>query len=622
VTPEDRSADDEDDLLVRGVVGAYRLVASLGRGAMGRVYEARHELLGRRVAMKVLLPEAASSEEAVARFIDEARAVNDIRHPGIVDVTDFGEVDGRPYYIMELLEGETLARRLAHRGRLELTEAVDVTLQVATALAAVHDRGVVHRDLKPENIFLCRGAAPPDRVKILDFGVAKLLAPGPVDRRLTRTGTVVGTPLYMSPEQCLGSAALDHRSDVYTLGLVLYEMLTGAPPFDRDNMAALLVAHVYERPPPPRRLEPAIPAAVEKIILRTLAKDPADRLGDMRALHAALAGAAGAVPAPVRPPSPPSPPPRPAPAPAPVAAPEPAPEPEVDLEPDDPGAAASPHEKVATTLQGILLRRIRQDRLVIPALPATAIAALAELNRPETNPYRVGRALGKDPLFVSQILRVASSAAFGSETVHSVEQAIVRIGMSRTRTIVYELSARMIFHSPRPRVREHLHAVWEHAMTVAAVARRIVVELGRGLDPEEAYLAGLLQDVGKPVVAAYLLEAERMLARKGVIISEEALPEVVERAHRPVGVALAARWGLPASVQRVIGRSDRYRDDADALLGNVVVLADAIAEAEDGAGAAADAAEERIADGAERLGLDWRFIHQLRQRAKKDVRAS
>jgi len=600
---ETPAAESDDTLLVRGVVGAYRLVGALGQGSMGRVYEACHEVLGRRVAMKVLLPEVAANAEAVGRFIDEARAVNAIRHPGIVDVTDFGEIDGRPYYIMELLEGETLAERLVRLGRLDLSEALDVTLQISAALAAVHERGVVHRDLKPENIFICSGPDQPDQVKVLDFGVAKLIAPGPGGRR-TRTGVVLGTPLYMSPEQCLGSATLDHRSDVYAVGLLLYEMLTGAPPFDRENAAALLVAHVYEQPPAPRRLAPTIPPAVEAVILRALAKDPADRVSDMRALTAALLIAKSGKSA----------------QPIPLTVPPPAPAPAPAAPSSFATAGAASNQAVAAKLQEIILQRIRSDRLILPAMPASAATAIAELNRPETNPYRVARAIGKDPLFVSSLLRAASSAACGSETVHSVEQAIVRIGLSRTRTIVYQLSARMIFQSPRPRVRKHLRKVWEHALTCAAVARRASVVIGGLLDPEEVYLAGLLQDVGKPVVAAYLLEAERILAITGVVISEEALPDVVEHAHRPVGVALAARWDLPRSVQRVIACSDGYRRGPENLIVNVVVFADAVAEAGELPIEEREASEELIAEGAELLGLDWRFVHEVRERATKDAR--
>jgi putative nucleotidyltransferase with HDIG domain len=184
------------------------------------------------------------------------------------------------------------------------------------------------------------------------------------------------------------------------------------------------------------------------------------------------------------------------------------------------------------------------------------------------------------------------------------------MGLVRTRNLVYELSSRVLFRSPRARVRAAMSRVWDHALGVAAIARRVAVVIGRALDPEEVHLAGLLQDIGKPVVAAYLLEAERMLGLRGVEVTEEVWPPVLERAHRPVGVALAARWGLPLTVQRVIAGGDRYHDGVEGLMANVVHFADGVALAQV-PGSRCDAVDDRLAEGAERLRLDWRFVHEL-----------
>lgn len=221
---------------------------------MGAVYEAVHTAIERRVAIKVLHAEHASNRQLAARFFNEARAVNIVGHPGLVQVSDFGQTDsGLAYLVMEHLCGESLSARLGKRGRLSEDEAMEIIRQLASALAATHAHGIVHRDLKPCNVMLVpesTGKAG-QRVKLLDFGIAKLSKASQLstDPR-TSTGLLMGTPLYMSPEQCRGDAEIDGRTDVYSLGIMLYEMLEGHPPFDASSPLALLNMHVSRAPPP------------------------------------------------------------------------------------------------------------------------------------------------------------------------------------------------------------------------------------------------------------------------------------------------------------------------------------------------------------------------------------
>ena len=219
--------------MIGEALGNYTLVAKLGSGSMGVVFLAEHRWIERRVAVKLLAQNLASNLQAVRRFFKEARATSLIRHPGIVDVFDCDiDARGRAYMVMEHLEGQTLAERLDQTGKLPWPMACLIGEQVADALGAAHDKGIIHRDLKPENVFLVGDGRDPNAatVKVLDFGVAKLRA---VDAlaRLTRGGALVGTPEYMSPEQCGASEAIDHRADIYGLGCVLFEMLSGQPPF-------------------------------------------------------------------------------------------------------------------------------------------------------------------------------------------------------------------------------------------------------------------------------------------------------------------------------------------------------------------------------------------------------
>jgi serine/threonine protein kinase len=278
-------------LAVDQIVGNYRIQKLLGRGGMGAVYLAEHPKIGRKVAVKVLHPALAGSERELGRFINEARAANAIRHPGIVQIFDFGTLPtGATYIIMEFLEGESLAARVARLGRLRLTEAVGIVAQTAEILGAAHAAGIVHRDLKPDNLFLVPDGRVPgrERVKVLDFGIAKLTQAEGASSLRTRTGHVVGTPRYMSPEQCRGTRAVDARADIYALGVILYELCCGRRPFLSEGHGELISMHLSTPPPRPRKHNPAIPPTLEGVILNALEKDARLRIPTMEALRQAL----------------------------------------------------------------------------------------------------------------------------------------------------------------------------------------------------------------------------------------------------------------------------------------------------------------------------------------------
>ena len=291
------------------LVGNYRLEQMVAEGGMGRVFRATHLSLGRPAAIKFLLPEHATRADLVQRFFNEARAVNAIRHPHIIDIFDFvqeSSPDGkaRVYMVMELLDGEDARTRLYRAGPFHPRALFSLTLQVAETLAAAHDAGLLHRDLKPDNIFLCNDHGEDDFVKLLDFGAAKAFGERP-GHHLTRPGVAIGTPEYMSPEQIL-NRPLDGRVDAYGLGVVCYELATGSLPFTADKVANLLALHTNEEPEPlhvRRALEPPLPEPFEAVIMRCLAKEPAARCKDLwdlaHQLHA-CAPAIEALPLPVR----------------------------------------------------------------------------------------------------------------------------------------------------------------------------------------------------------------------------------------------------------------------------------------------------------------------------------
>jgi serine/threonine-protein kinase len=292
--------------LINTTVGNYRVTKLLGEGGMGMVYLGEHPVIGRKVAIKVLHHALAADKDIVARFFNEARAIHMIGHANIVEILDFGQTpDGQPYFIMEYLTGEALSELVA-RGPIPPDDVANIADQMCRALSAAHAKGIVHRDLKPHNVQLLErdGAM---MVKILDFGVAKILAaPDGSQSVKTRTGSLMGTPLYMSPEQCKGAGLLDHRTDIYSLGVMIFEMLAGRPPFVAEGIGELFAKHMLEEAPSLLEFAPNTPPNMAAAINKSLNKELDDRFASMEDFRKALLGetqvaaASGRTPAPKR----------------------------------------------------------------------------------------------------------------------------------------------------------------------------------------------------------------------------------------------------------------------------------------------------------------------------------
>jgi len=304
LVPDAVMAAADSELKAGDQVGEYRIEAKVGEGGFGAVYRAVHPVIGKTAAVKLLHRQFSSNPQMVSRFVAEAKAVNQIRHKNIIDIFAFGALpDGRQYYVMELLEGMSFDRFIKQRGRLPVDEALPILRGLARALDAAHAAGIVHRDLKPENIFVLFDEDGVPTPKLLDFGIAKLLGDSEAGGHKTRTGTPMGTPYYMSPEQCHGRA-IDHRTDIYSFGIMTHETLTGRVVFEGDSVMDVLFKHSNAKPQRMSEACPDLPPSLDEPVLRMLSKDPAERPSTLMEAMDALARAAHDagfnVPAPAR----------------------------------------------------------------------------------------------------------------------------------------------------------------------------------------------------------------------------------------------------------------------------------------------------------------------------------
>jgi serine/threonine-protein kinase len=283
----------DDSLIGKTLAGKYRIDARLSAGGMGAVYRGTHVLMDKTVAVKVLRPSLAADEKIVARFSREARAASRISHPNAISVTDFGEdEDGIVFLVMEYLSGKTLKHVIREEGPLSLARTVDIMRQVGDALAAAHSQNVVHRDLKSDNIMLVTTSVG-DHAKVLDFGIAKINEPDELDTGLTAPNLVMGTPQYMSPEQCSQDTEIDARSDIYSFGVILYEMLAGHVPFGGDSATIVMMKHLQDPVPSILDERKDIPPAIGRVVARAMAKLPANRYQTINELLEDLTIAAG-----------------------------------------------------------------------------------------------------------------------------------------------------------------------------------------------------------------------------------------------------------------------------------------------------------------------------------------
>jgi putative nucleotidyltransferase with HDIG domain len=567
----------EISCVIGSLVGGYRVVTGLGGGPSGSVYYAEHPVIGRRAAIKVLSPELSAAADRLDRFITHLKVVGSIRHPNIVDVLDIGQMPnpaaetgpgGRAgsdltFFVMEMLEGETLGERLERGGPLDEATAVRILVQIASAVGAAHDRGLVHAALKAENVFITNSVDYPDFVKVLDFGAYLLHAPG------ARPASA-----YLAPELAAGGEP-QPEADVYAIGVLAYEMLVGSPPWSRAHEEGTTAA--ARMPPlPPHERRAGLTKPLSDVVLRALVNDPDQRWPSLREFRRAIeravaqigvgASAAAAI--------------------APAAA-------SPTALPAPPGLA-TPEEiqrtervqakKVGRALSNIILRRISDNRLQLPSMPLVALKCLDVLRDPNVTFADVARVIEQDPVIATRVLRVVNSAAYSRrDAVRTLEQAISQIGVKPMRILLVEVAACQVFTSRSAGIRQKFKLIWEHCLAVGMLARDLANRSGSRVDPDVAYLGGLLHDIGKPIIGALLLEAERKLIEELDVpwMTETLWQRTVAESHRSVGAAVAVAWRLPPEVAEAIQSCNVYdREAGPHACGNLVRFANTLAKRE------------------------------------------
>ena len=534
--------------MIGSLIGGYRVVTELGQGPSGKVFYAEHPTIGRRAAIKVLSPKLSAGTDRLDRFLTDLKVVSGIRHPNIVDVLDIGKMPGgETFVVMEMLEGETLGERLERSKTLDEITTVRVLVQIASAVGAAHERGLVHGSLKGENVFITNSVDYPDFVKLLDFGALKLLPPGPY----------VPSP-YLAPELRTGGTP-NVESDVYAVGILAYEMLVGAVPFAREEIEA--------RPMPPmpaHQRRPGLSQNLSDIIQRALDPVPEDRWSSLREFRRAIELALAA--------------------PTPQAFPAPAKVTEDPSPEETKRTERVQAKKVGKALSSIIVRRLQENRLQLPTMPLVALKCLDVLRDPDATFPVIAKVIEQDPVIAARLLRVVNSAAYSRrQTVSKLEQAVAQIGVKPLRILLIEFAACQIFTSRSAGIRQKFKLIWEHCLAVGMLSRDLAIELKSRVDPDVAYLGGLLHDVGKPIVAGLLLEAERKLVDELDVpwMSETLWQKTVAESHRGVGATIAADWKLPALVAEAIEHCDAYsRAAGPHSCANLVRFANTLAKRE------------------------------------------
>jgi len=579
---------------------------------MGIVYLADQQPIRRRVALKVLHPHLAADPAVKARFVNEAAAVCRLNHPSTITVYDFGEAgSGTLYIAMEYVEGRDLRQLVLEERRLPWRRAARVAAQIARSLGDAHAHGVVHRDLKPANVMVFDRGTERDLVKVLDFGVAKILEPEAGAETLTRSGMLLGTPQFLSPESIRGES-VDHRADIYALGLILYEMLAARPPFDGKTLARLLTQHLLEEPPPPETVCPSLDAPAEfcALVLRMLAKDPAARPASMTDVARALDSmeepvvvppapvarivapahaepvAPAVVPAAAEAPPQPGIPREDSPgviAPAPAAAPT---APADRARPAVPAARAParatlapvaapappPRATAAPVTQGVVERLFARMR-ANPDFPAVA-RVIGELNviasSETSSAAQLASVILKDVALASKVLRLVNSSYHGPAAgqITTVSHAIVLLGFDAVRD-----AALNVLLMSRARGNPELAEIALGSLLRAAVARNLGARLSGPAAAERAYSCGLFCDLGRYLAAHYFPdewgEAKHVAAAEQLTV-ETAVERVLGASLEMLGAAVARSWGFPDVVVESMeplpsGRLARPRTTADQI---------------------------------------------------------